>query len=92
LWAAPKLTPVIDLRSEIYSADYVRDYKRTEAVRPGWQEFLSRTKPGFVLLKTKAPLSAALLEQLHWTTVGTDADYVLLKAPLNAAAPGKWRP
>jgi hypothetical protein len=92
LWAAPKLTPVIDLRSEIYSTEYVRDYKRTEEVRPGWQEFLSRTKPEFALLKTKSALSAALREQLSWTTVGTDADYVLLKAPLNAAAPGKWRP
>ncbi|MBC7558811.1 MAG: hypothetical protein H7270_05520 [Dermatophilaceae bacterium] len=81
LWAAPKLTPVIDLRSEIYSADYVRDYKHAEEVRPGWQSFLDRTKPRYALLKTQAPLSAALREKLGWTTVGTDADYTLLKAP-----------
>ena len=72
---------MIDLRSEIYSMDYIRDYQRTEEVRAGWQDFLDRTKPGYALLKTKAPLTAALQEQLRWTTVGKDAGYVLLKAP-----------
>ena len=81
MWAEPQLTPVIDLRSEIYSMDYIREYRRTEEVRAGWQGFLDRTKPRYALLKAKAPLTAALREQLSWTTVGTDADYVLLKAP-----------
>ena len=81
LWAEPQLTPVIDLRSEIYSMEYIRDYRRTEEVRAGWQEFLDRTQPKYALLKAKAPLTAALREQLHWTSLGKDADYVLLKAP-----------
>jgi hypothetical protein len=81
LWAEPQLTPVIDLRSEIYSMEYIRDYRRTEQVRAGWQGFLNRTNPKYALLKTKAPLTAALQEKLHWTTVAKDADYVLLKAP-----------
>jgi len=81
LWAEPQLTPVIDLRSEIYSMDYIRDYERTEQVRAGWQAFLVRTKPTYALLKTNAPLTFALREQLNWTTVGEDTDYVLLKAP-----------
>jgi hypothetical protein len=81
LWAEPQLTPVIDLRSEIYSTEYISDYSRAQEVRAGWQGFLDRTKPGYALLKTNAPLAAALQEQLHWTTVGKDADYVLLKAP-----------
>jgi len=81
LWAEPRLTPVIDLRSEIYSMDYIREYKRTEEVRAGWQELLARTKPRYALLRAEAPLTVALREQLKWTTVGKDADYVLLKAP-----------
>jgi len=81
LWAEPQLTPVIDLRSEIYSMEYIRDYRRTEDVRAGWQGFLERTKPEYALLKTKAPLTVALQEQLRWTSVGNDADYILLKAP-----------
>jgi hypothetical protein len=81
LWAEPRLTPVIDLRSEIYSTNYIRDYRRTEQVRAGWQGFLTRTKPKYALLKTKAPLAAALQEQLDWSAVARDAGYVLLKAP-----------
>ena len=81
LWTEPHLTPVIDLRSEIYSMDYISDYRRTEEVRAGWRGFLDRTKPRYALLKIEAPLTAALRERLKWTTIGTDADYVLLKAP-----------
>jgi hypothetical protein len=81
LWAEPQLTPVIDLRSEIYSMEYINDYRRTEEVRAGWQNFLGRTKPKYALLKADAPLTVALREALKWTTVGKDADYVLLKAP-----------
>jgi hypothetical protein len=81
LWAEPQLTPVIDLRSEIYSMEYIRDYRRTEEVRAGWQTFLERTRPRYALLRANAPLTVALREELHWTTVGNDANYVLLKAP-----------
>jgi hypothetical protein len=61
--------------------EYIRDYIRTKEVRAGWQTFLSRTRPRYALLKANAPLTVALREQLKWTTVGKDADYVLLKAP-----------
>jgi uncharacterized protein (DUF983 family) len=81
LWREPHLRPVIDLRSEIYSTDYIRDYLVTQQVRPGWQTFLGRTKPAYALLRYDAPLAVALAEQLRWTTVGKDADFVLLKAP-----------
>lgn len=81
LWAEPQLTPVIDLRSEIYSMEYINDYRRTEEVRAGWQSFLVRTKPKYALLKADTPLTIALREALKWTTVGKDANYVLLKAP-----------
>jgi len=81
MWAEPHLTPVIDLRSEIYSMEYIGDYRRAEEVGAGWQGFLDRTKPEYALLKAKAPLIAGLKEQLNWTTVGQDAGYVLLRAP-----------
>ena len=81
LWAEPQLTPVIDLRSEIYSMDYIRDYKthRTGARRLAG---VSRSNQAQVCAaEDEAPLTVALREQLRWTTVGKDADYVLLKAP-----------
>jgi len=81
LWAEPQLVPVVDLRSEIYSSAYIRDYIRTQEVAAGWQHLLTRTRPGYALLKADAPLTVALRERLRWTTVGSDAGYVLLKAP-----------
>ncbi len=81
LWAEPRLTPVIDLRSEIYSGAYLREYLRAQEVGPGWQQLLTRTKPGYALLKADAPLALALQDRLRWTTIGKDAGYVLLKAP-----------
>ena len=86
MWAEPQLTPVIDLRSEIYSDDYIRDYVRAWEVRAGWQKLVDRTRPEYALLKANAPLTLALREQLKWTTVGKDAGYVLLKAPGGAAS------
>jgi hypothetical protein len=81
LWAEPRLTPVIDLRSEIYSTAYIRDYLRTMQVRPGWESLLGRTGAGYALLRVGSPLSVALQEKLSWTTVGQDAGYLLLRAP-----------
>ena len=81
LWAEPQLTPVIDLRSEIYSLGYIRQYIRTEQVLSGWQTLLHQTRPRYALLKANAPLTVALREQLHWSAVGQDAGYELLKAP-----------
>ena len=81
LWAEPHLTPVIDLRSEIYSKAYLQEYVRTQKVAPGWQQLLVRTKPAYALLTADSPLQVALRERLRWTTLGRDAGYVLLKAP-----------
>ncbi|MDQ1482447.1 MAG: hypothetical protein QOF35_523 [Actinomycetota bacterium] len=81
LWREPQLRPVIDLRSEIYSTEYIRDYIRAEQVRPGWQTFLGRTKPTYALLRHNAPLTVALLDQLRWKAVGKGGEYILLKAP-----------
>lgn len=73
LWAEPHLTPVIDLRSEIYSTEYVRDDVRTREVRARWRDLLRRTKAGNALLKRTSPLTVALQEQLGWTAVAKDA-------------------
>jgi hypothetical protein len=81
LWAEPDLVPVIDLRSEIYSKEYFQAYWNAVQVGAGWQSFMTRVRPTYALLRTEAPLRLALQEQLHWTTVGKDAGYILLKAP-----------
>ena len=92
LWAEPQLTPVIDLRSEVYSTAYIRGYLATVQVRPGWQRLLGRTGARYALLRVSSPLSVALQEELGWTTMGKDADYVLLRAPVPATPRCPARP
>jgi hypothetical protein len=82
LWAEPDLTPVIDLRSEIYSKEYFEAYRTAEDVRAGWRKYVTRVNPSYALLRKEAPLRLALQEELRWTTVREDpSGYVLLRAP-----------
>ena len=81
LWAEPDLIPVIDLRSEIYSTEYFQAYRTAEGVRAGWQAYVKRVNPTFALLRTEAPLSLALQEQLHWVPLKSAQGFTILRAP-----------
>jgi hypothetical protein len=82
LWAEPDLTPVIDLRSEVYSKEYFEAYRTAEDVSSGWRTYVTRVNPTYALLRKEAPLRLALQEELRWTTVREDpSGYVLLRAP-----------
>lgn len=76
----PDLVPVADLRVEIYGADYLRSYVRTERVEPGWQELLTTTGARHAVLSTDSALATALQQRLGWTVVASTDDYVLLRA------------
>ena len=81
LWRHPSLTPVIDLRVELYSAEHIAAYRRAERVQPGWQDILTQTRATYAVLETDAALAAALEQRLGWSQVATSGDYVLLRAP-----------
>jgi MFS family permease len=78
LWAHPDLTPVADLRGEIYDTHYLLEYRDALKAQPGWQGFVHQTSPTVALLATDSPLSDALRGQ-GWTTVSANHDYVLMK-------------
>ena len=78
LWAHPELRPVVDLRVEIYSADYLRSYIRTEQVRPGWQEYVRDVHPGAALVASDSALGDALVHRLGWREVASTPDFLLL--------------
>jgi len=82
LWSEPQLVPVFDLRSEIFSRDYVQAYIRTWEVRPGWQDFLAETRPTYALLPIESPLGLALQEELHWVPLQSAQGFTVLRAPL----------
>ena len=80
LWAEPQLIPVADLRSEVYSLEYLTAYRNNERVGPGWQAFITRTGATTALLSEDSALAEALQQQLHWRVVGRDNGYVFLKS------------
>ena len=80
LWAEPQLIPVADLRSEVYSPEYLSAYRNNESVGPGWQSFITRTGATTALLSEDSALADALQQQLHWRVTGRDNGYVLLES------------
>ena len=81
LWAEPQLIPVADLRSEVYSSEYLTAYRNNESVGPGWQTFITRTGATAALLAKDSALADALGQELHWQITGRDNGYVLMQAP-----------
>jgi len=81
LWREPQLVPVLDLRTEIFSKAYVQAYLRNAEVRPGWQDFLTQTKPTYALLRSESPIRLALQEELHWVPLQTAQGFTVLRAP-----------
>ena len=80
LWAEPQLIPVADLRSEVYSSEYLAAYRNNESVGPGWQSFITRTGATTALLSEDSALADALQQQLHWRVAGQDNGFVLLES------------
>ncbi len=80
LWTEPQLIPVADLRSEVYSLEYLTAYRNNERVGPGWQSFITRTGATAALLSQDSALADALQQELHWQITGRDNGYVLLES------------
>ena len=78
LWAHPDLTPVADLRGEIYDHRYLADYTSTLQVEPGWQDFVAHVHPDVALLARDSALGDALVHRLGWRQVAATHDFVLL--------------
>jgi hypothetical protein len=85
LFTEPDLKPVFDVRVESYTAHQVEGFIDALAARPGWDRYLTERGVSAALVRTDSPLSAALVEQWHWTERGRDAGVVLLVAPQVAA-------
>lgn len=81
LWRHPTLRPVVDLRVEIYPAQHLRDYIRTENVRPGWEDLITRTGARVAVMEVKSPLADALEHRLGWRVVTREGRFVVLEAP-----------
>jgi hypothetical protein len=70
-----------DGRSDLYGAEFLKQYARLVQARPGWPEIWARYAFTHALLPNDAPLAAAL-QQAGWTTVYRDQTATLLASPV----------
>ncbi len=81
MWTHPDLKEAFDLRSEIYSAEWIRRYQSAFAVQPGWQTFVSDTGARYALLPQDSSLGLALGERLAWHDIAEAQGFTLWMAP-----------
>lgn len=77
-WRHPKLSPVIDPRTEIYSIGYLESYVDSLAVAPGWDITVQQSGATYALLPEALPLTDAL-RRASWTELARDRGVVLLQ-------------
>jgi hypothetical protein len=68
-----------DGRSDLYGADFLKQYGRLVQVRPGWRQYFEEFHFTHALLPVDAPLRAAL-ELIGWKPVYRDSTAILLVA------------
>jgi hypothetical protein len=81
LWRHPHLSPVADLRVEIYPRDHLENYYRADEVKPGWQSVIDATGAHIALLQPEAPLASALMRSEGWKLAASSPGGVLLYDP-----------
>jgi hypothetical protein len=68
-----------DGRSDLYGAEFLKQYGRLVQVRPGWREYFETFRFTHALLPPDAPLLSAL-KQTGWKEIYRDGTAVLLAA------------
>jgi hypothetical protein len=80
-WRHPDLEQYIDGLITPYSARHAQDYVDATSTAPGWSRIVDRSRAAVALLPQGSPLALGLSRQ-GWRTMGRDAGYVLLEAPV----------
>lgn len=68
----PRARVAVDDRHDFYGADFFKLYLRMMHVDFGWDEFLQRYKPQYVLLPRESPLANMLMKTAGWKVVHLD--------------------
>lgn len=68
----PGTQVVVDDRHDFYGADFFKLYLRMMHVEFGWDEFLQRYKPAYVLVPRESPLANMLLKTRGWKVIHLD--------------------
>lgn len=68
----PRTQVVLDDRHDFYGADFFKLYLRMMHVEFGWDEFLHRYKPQYVLVPRESPLANMLMKTAGWKVIHID--------------------
>ena len=68
----PRAQVVVDDRHDFYGADFFKLYLRMIHVEYGWDEFLRRYKPQYVLLPRESSLANMLMKTAGWRVIHLD--------------------
>jgi hypothetical protein len=68
----PRAQVVVDDRHDFYGADFFKLYLRMIHVEYGWEEFLRRYKPQYVLLPRESSLANMLMKTAGWKVIHLD--------------------
>ena len=68
----PQTQVVVDDRHDFYGADFFKLYLRMIHAEFGWDEFLQRYKPQYVLLPRESPLANLLMKTPGWKVIHLD--------------------
>ena len=85
MWTEPRLRLTLDLRSEVYSARWIKGFQEAMAVMPGWQAYVRETGATYALLPNRSSLGLALGERLAWSKVASADGYTVWRAPTGPA-------
>ncbi len=79
-WAHPDLNRWIDGLADAYPVSQLRDTAKLNEQSPGWYALVRGSRARVAILDADSSLAAAL-EERGWTSVATDAGFVLLRSP-----------
>ncbi len=71
--ALPERRVFVDGRNDFYGAALIEEFRRVDAVAPGWEEVLAKYKVGWTILPVNHPLNQLLAERPDWPVVYADA-------------------
>lgn len=70
--AYPRYKVYFDGRSDMYGADYVKEYRKVVTLERGWDDLLEDKAIGWVFYNSDSPLSRLLTEKKDWRLIYSD--------------------
>jgi len=81
LWRHPQLSLVMHGYGDVFTADELKRNSDILGLEPRWDEQVDELDADLALVDPDTPLGYAMINDLGWTVVEADDDFVLLRPP-----------